>query len=252
MAKNGPVTAKSLFVRTYGWLGLVFIGIGLIALGFAVSNYNHAMAPGPDGQRVSAEVVCPCVRPVVEGGESVAHHYIVVSFALENGDVVQAEQRVPARFNRPLQRGDTIKIRYLRSDPSVIEVQFARAWSWVFFLTPIALGALGFGIYWTLTSWAWAVGAIRLRESGVRREVEVIGHYNTTMSAPHKEGVPGENPTMVRLKWREDNGTVGYSIMASEVKLNKHIIGSKISVFSDPEGRLSSVWAGDVEAAETA
>lgn len=156
------ISKWGLFMRNWGWFGLIFLVIGLGALGLGVFFWVTASVDGAEGDLWIGALV---------GG-----------------------------------------------------------------LLGVTFSAVGGGfVYFALRNAGRAIG---VRDDGEKRSAKVSAHGRTSYRV--------NEVTQLRLEWRDESGETGHSLHHAPDTLTPYPVGSDITIYADPEGRLPSVWEGDV------
>ncbi len=158
-----------------------------------------------------------------------------VDFGFDPGTWRQTEISVTQGFFEALKEGGPIPVRYVRDDPTIIEVESG----WTFFegilFLYVALTFLiggGFGLGWRRRL---AHRLVTLRETGERRQAMVTAQERTNFRVT---GTP-----LYRLRWRDEAGVTGQSQAWPQARLPA--LGSAVTIYADPAGNLPPVWEGD-------
>lgn len=230
-------------MRSYGWVGAIILMIGLVmaVISVFVSNLDSRFAT--DGVTVEAEVVGATKRDNSRPGQPVSIVYEVRVRYLVDGETHEVTKSVPRWFYdyaQPIGMDEgTIKVTYVSSDPGNVEIvqgRYTRITRWLRLGAFVGLFAGG---YWTWNALKRANAVLRLRKSGERLSVPVTRLIDTTYS---HAGI-----RQFRIAWAEPNGGEGQSFLLPQETAEKHPPGSEIEIIRDPTGRLSSVWAADLQ-----
>ena len=136
---------------------------------------------------------------------------------------------------RSLSLKGAIRVRYVKSDPRLIEVEPGSTLIGGVGLALITLAFLGFGVWGLGAGLRKATRMIRLRETGVPQQVTVLAQVDA------KTRINGR--AMWRITWADAAGLAGKSRLYRQSDLPAP--GTQITVYADPAGKLPSVWEGD-------
>ncbi len=223
----------NLFLRLGGWVCLL-AGAGLLVLTF-VSAIALRVADRIDAKAGYA-VATITGKSVLGDRENPEARMVTFTYKTPLRGGQTAETKVDADFFARVTVGSEYPIRYLKDDPSRVEmepVQSRRAGAvlrWIAF----ALGLLGLYALWRFGSQTNA--AILARRDGEKRLAKVV--------AVNPTGVEINGRPQGRILWREDDGQAGESLMRDLGRLKQHYDpGDSIVVFR--RGK-DAVWEGDV------
>ena len=227
----------SLFLRLGGWASLI-AAVGLLILtAFSAGNLYSAGALDKDGEVALATVADKRFEVTTDSdGDDETVYYVTFKFAAQARGEVTVESEVDWAYYDGVAVQDLREVRYLRSDPTLLEYepgQFRRTGTLLRYIA-LGLGIVGLTLLWVFGK--QANRAIRVRRDGEKRLATVTDIMDTRVEV-------NGNP-QGRLVWREADTQTGQSLMRDMYGLETlYRIGDEIVVF-----RLGkhAFWEGDV------
>jgi len=235
---TSPVSMFRLYNKGYGWLTF-------FALPFAIVFTLIAMVEGRKYERLDSDgAVAEAVITdkdyevrIDSDGDRTTTYYLEFDFTAQ-GQSYQIRDSVGRSFWNGLQPGETTPVRYWRPDPEVNEIEPGATRKSIWITKILAVIVLSLAGVWAERCWRKAARARKVRDHGKRHRVTVTDHFQTSVKV--------NNRPRWRLEWQDPSGRVGRSYMYRKEVLNTYPVGSEITIFVDPRGRLPSVWEGDV------
>ncbi len=226
----------NLFIRLGGWASLIF-GVALVVLTLISATQLYlADRLDRDGRFAQAAVVDKRIAVSTDSdGDTDTDYFVTFRFKTSAGGH-QVEDEVSGAFYDRVGIDDEHVIRYLASDPDIIESDIGsyRRGGNVLRLLGLVMGIGGLATLWLFGR--QTNRAILARRDGERRLAEVVAIAETNVRVnKRRQG---------RLVWREPDGRVGESLMRDYGELGRlYKGGDEIVVF-----RLGDEawWEGDV------
>jgi hypothetical protein len=228
------------FFRHGGWLPLLCLPIAAIALFVWISGGEQARALARDGVPVDARVA---VLQFLEGNRLASstalrsdRYLVTVVYQVEGGAELTESRSVSKAFFASLTAQQTLPIRVLPSDPTVIEIEpgwvegNSNAAGWV------GLGFLGLGLLPLPLIWRSAAGALRISRAGIPRQGKVL------------EIIAIKQSRAMRFGWQGGDGAMhgGQSRLRGREFFAAHPVGSAITVLEDPANPARAIWETDL------
>ncbi|WP_136441405.1 DUF3592 domain-containing protein [Pacificoceanicola onchidii] len=231
-----PVPFWKLYLRMGGWFSVAFFVV-LAALTIG-SHIAHGFAERfeTEGRRTQAEVLDKEISESTDSdGDTTYTYYLTLAYSTNTGEDIVKDSSVSKGFYWETDIGDFIPILYLESQPRRIETNEGsnRTAGQVMQIIGLVDGLLFLGAFWY--SGRRAVAAIRARRYGARESVTVAELYATSVTV--------NNRRRYRLKWRDAQGKVGYSLMYPKDALLPYPPGHRITIY---QGIKKAFWEGDV------
>lgn len=222
----------SLFTRLGGWLSLI-AGAGLLLATFFSALSVHLADRLDDAAGYATATITG--KSVI--GDRDAPDALRVSFKYKTEAGGQtAETDVDAAFFDSVRVGSEHPVRYLRADPSVLELEPRQTKSAGRGLRIIGLVLGLFGLWMLWRSGQRANAAILARRDGEKRYARVTGVVDT--------GLRINGRARGRLTWQEPDGQTGESLMRDLSGLKDvYKPGDRIVVFRRGKDVF---WEGDV------
>jgi hypothetical protein len=223
----------SLFLRDKGWFCLLFILVG-VGLGYVSKiGIEQDSQLSSKGIETTGEVTHKqsSSRKGNSRSYSVSYYFSTPQDPYTNGN-----QSVSLEYYDSIAEGERVPVRYLPSDPKVSEIEFGspvvHRRLGLFLGLVLILSGVGGGAYLIRR----ARGSIWLRERGEVRKAKVTSHAI--------DGRESDKANKGRALWCDTKDIEGRSLVWTLPELPP--VGTEITVFSDSEGKLKSVWEGDV------
>lgn len=226
----------SLFIRMGGWLAIIAAGVLFVLTLISATQLFLADQLDRQGRFARAVVLEKTIRQSRDAdGDTQTSYFVTFKFKATGGGR-EVERQVGAAYFDEVETEDEVQIRYLRSDPEVIEHEMGsyrrtgNAFRWV---------ALLFGVAGLFALWRFggeANRAILTRRDGEKRLAQVTAILEANVEVNGRR--------QARLQWREEDGQTGESLMRDVWKLSRlYKAGDTVVVF-----RLGDecVWEGDV------
>lgn len=233
-----PKSRLHLFLRFTGWIVIFPLLIGVVTLLIAMFEGRKADRLAEGGLVARATITDKDISVTYDSdGDRQTTYYLYFRFDHE-GRTIEDRDSVSRGFFDQATVGQTLPLRYWWQDPGVNEIEPGSTATTILvtkIMSVVALVAAGF---WGERCWRKAARAIRVRERGVRRLAKVTGHIKT--------GVRVNKVPRWRLAWRDEAGSEGQSFWLPEPRLGQFPIGTELTVYADPSGRLPAVWEHDV------
>lgn len=231
-----PRSFLSLFFGLWGGVSLFFIAVMLVLLVMLVAFSQKANRLAAGGVETIAVVVGKEVQTSFTSNRSRSSFVLSLRFQTASGTTVEENTSVSRARFRDVSTGDELAVRYLSSDPAVIEVGSGSSAEFVRVLRIIlpALAAIAAFTFWK--AWSRARRLVRLRDRGLRRKVVVLEHLDT--------GIDTGKKRLYRAAWQEAGDRIGATGPMLQSELPP--LGSEIVVFTDPDGKGPSIWEGDL------
>lgn len=199
-------TERGVLALTLALPGWVFALFVIIGLGIAVPAevmFERAWRLQMGGASVEGQVsrLWITTHTCGKGNLDICTDYNV-AFAFDSGTWRQTQTKVSQGFYGGLTEGGPIAVRYVRDDPTIIEVEYG----WTFFsgtlLLIFALAFLiggGLGLRWR---WLLAQRLVTLRQTGETRQATVVAQMQTTSASPATSytGCTGAAQLVIRAK----------------------------------------------------
>ena len=159
-----------------------------------------------------------------------------VAYAFDvDGRNFSGENAVDETLFRSLSKGDSIALRYGADDPQLSTISI--------FGEHRGMRAVGYCVLFVMAM-VLLLAAISskieasyrmnyLRKVGVRRSAVVNRHAN---------GLGFSDGSFSSIVWQDEKGAAGQSSM---MRARLPILGTKITVYADPEGKLPAIWDGE-------
>lgn len=209
--------------------GLMFLVIGLAALGYVVKSVATELRYAFDGTITDGVVVSK--RQVhMRTGTATS---ITIQFTATGGETVVDEEEVGNWYWPVLADGTPVRVRYLRSDPHTNRLAEEWIWTEVPWLVPLALVGLG-----TVGLPAWLFWrCLRLLREGVAAE--------GTVSEVARES-DRSTRYVIRYRFQDDRGQthVGASDDHSRREAEAWHVGDVGDVLYDPRSPRFNRWVG--------
>ncbi len=237
--KHKRVTPRAwfdLFFRLGGWVSLVAVAIVLVLFDLTFANEYAAARFAREGQTVEAIVANHrTVRSVNSNGETRYTYYVQFDFETHRGEAVSVERSVGRMFHDDAKQRDAREIRYLSSEPNLIEYYVGekedRAQGGIFFGGIVGL----IGLVALAVAGGRANRALLARRDG-EKQIACVSEVKT-LRRRAKKRIQG------RLHWIGPDGFHGQSLTCDRDDLALYSAGSKIIVYR----RGDDVWwEGDV------
>lgn len=224
-------TARYLMLQqSWVYALLIVAGLGLAAI--EISSYRTFSRISVEGVEAAGLVTNKSEQR--SGRDNKGKSYrLSYSFETADGSYIQGIQDVTEEFFDAQAVDGKIAVLYLPSDPSTNFVEPSKLtkgfWVGVFASIGLILGGIAGGFF----AVSRARACVTLRDTGEMRTATVTSH--------EIEGQKKEKGYMV---WRDESGDEGRSLVYPLENLLP--VGASITVFADREGRLKSVWEGDI------
>lgn len=231
-----PRSWWSLFLAYGGWAALIF-GAILVLLTF-VSATQLAIADrlDVDGRFTSATVLSKrIVESTDSDGDTTYDYYVTFRFKTAQGGH-EIQNSVSRSYYFGVAEGEPVTIRYLRSDPTIMEHEIGsyRSGGIVARWIGLIMGVLGLLVLYFGGN--RAARAILTRRYGEKRMATVMGIRELNVKT--------NNRRQARLQWREEDGQTGESYMRRLSDLSGlYRAGDQVVVFR--RGK-HVYWEGDV------
>jgi len=226
-------SSLSIFWRKGGWIAPLVILAGIGTFVYTLPLYEKGQLLANDGLNVLGEITYRGSYTSGSGSKSSTTYRVRYSFTTPDDPYARGEQKISKDFDFALIGQDEVTVRYAASDPKVSEIELGRTATMAFrgFALSIFLilaGALGGAL---ATKKAFAM--VNLRKNGDIRKANVTSHSATEKSKKAGHAI-----------WLDEAGHEGASLKANHANLPA--VGSKITIFVDPAGKLQSLWEGDI------
>lgn len=242
-------SVTAMFFSGIGWLCAGLVAAGAVALIVAGVLGQRAARLDAEGITVIGRVTALDILQEACSDNSVGketaqerrlreqricpRYLMKYRFVTPEGVEIAGQASVGQRFHARQQVEGPITLRYLPGQPDAPEVvqgSTARG-MWIALGIGAALWLIALPL--SLRHLGGIRGRLALRERGRMRQVRVAGLQPT--------GVKVNNLPLYRLVWNDPRGT-------SDARRQNRLpqVGQDITVFEDPDGKLPSVWEGDV------
>lgn len=227
----------SLVLMPEGWIFALVTLIGLAVAIPAAIRLQEGWALSMRGVTVTGWVRD---KQITERSGSKFHpgrradYHLTFDFPVAGG-MAQGQALVASGTYRGLALNGPVRVRYLPADPAVNEVEEGRILSDGIGLGLVALVCFGPGTWWLRRRLRLARQSLRLRAEGMAQQVKVM----TKATTGSKIG----SVLMWRISWADASGLTSRSWLAKEADLPE--VGTPITIYADPAGRIPSVWEGD-------
>ena len=238
MVQDTPASFIRLYNRGFGWLTYFLLPFAIVFTLIAMFEGRKFERLRDEGVTVTATITDKDIEITTDSdGDKSTTYYLSYDF-LAGTRPVSDRDSVGRGFYNSLSIGDRTELRYWGPDPDVNEIEpgSTRTTIWITKVLAVIL-LTGVGA-WTERCWRKASRAIRVRDRGERTTATVTGHYKT--------GVSVNKRPRFRLEWRDERGRGGRSFLHPKNVLDLYPVGSEVTVYADPQGRLASVWEADV------
>lgn len=226
-----------LTIGHFGWLALLFAGVGLAIAGGGLGPLLSGMALRNHGAVAYGEITA-----LNESAHRCGHHthalcssYAVRYRFFHDAQLVEGEDSVSQGLFQRLTLHQEIPVHYVAGNPSQNELEPGGklnngAMSELFGLALL----LGSGIA-VLRNFKLAQQMVHLRSFGAARQAKVVALTQTDTKI---NGI-----ALWRMEWRDEAETFGESRARWKSSLPE--LGAQITVYADPEGRLPAIWERD-------
>ncbi len=233
---DGPVSFFRLFTKMGGWLVIVLGAVCLLLSLISQSNLGLAQrfeAEGRDAIAIVTERFAE--QPKGEEDRNRITYFLGLKFTTREGQEIAVVQKVGRPEYEKQAEGSELRLRYLASQPELVELvpgQYRSSSSMLQVMALLTGLAFLAGLF---VVGGWAVSAVRARRYG-RRETAMVQEVRYT-------GLKLNNRRRLRLIWRDARGREGASILRREAELREFKPGDQIEIY---QGVKRSWWVGDV------
>lgn len=220
-----------------GWLFILPLLVGLALAVPAVRGLEDGWALSFHGAEVMGQVTDKSfsTRSCGKNNRDTCTDYNLVFEFEASGVMTPGTVKVSEGMYRGLTVTGPIRVRYLKTDPHLTEVEMGSTLSGGVGLALITLAFAGLGLWGLGTGARKATRMIWLRETGLPQQVTVLAQVDA------KTRINGK--AMWRITWADAAGLASKSRLYRQSDLPTE--GSQITVYADSAGKLPSVWEGD-------
>lgn len=234
---TAPASRLTLFWRYNGWIGLLFVAVGLAL----VASAYIAAELFKRSQRNAVETEATVIslheeRLRSSNSDTIAPYMLYVDFTVD-GKSYGGYKAIRRSFYKKLSEGQTVPLLYLPDDPDTFWVESFWAKSWPGRdLRFYGLLAFAFGLFLIRGPWVHAGAAIRFLAEGERdtaRVKEIIDASSSRKQA-------------YKLLWEGSNGELKETFKHGKEIRARYPVGSTIEIVRDPKGKMPAIWVEDL------
>lgn len=235
------------FYRRGGAIAL-FPLIFALALGFGQSITNEEIRLlDNDGVDTTATVISTYEQSDTSGRRGTrttsTNYFVQVQFVGPDERTLRRSAKVSESFQRRVEEGDVIPVRYVKQDTSLVEIDPARLSSSAYWVTVAGLVMVAWLIGMIWHYWRESAKTYRAVNRGEMREAHVTGHVSD--ANPRVKDTRKEGRRRYMLKWRDAEDNVGMGGSLGKDKLAKYPEGTVIVTYTDPVSR-EVFWEGQI------
>lgn len=226
-----------LVLTRAGWLFGLAALVGLVLAIPAVRNLQEGWALAMRGVEVKGQVrdMQITTRSCGKNQMDTCTDYNLAFDFEASGVMTHGTAKVGQSTYNGLTLMAPIRVRYLPDDPALTEVEEGTTLVSGVALVALVLAFLGLGLWGLLSRLRNARRMIWLRDEGGMQRARVLAQIDT------KTRINGV--AMWRITWADASGVASRSRLTRLADLPE--VGAEITIYTDPAGRLPSVWEGD-------